>query len=714
MATTIISRKAQRKQATNSAPAPSPETIGTIAPIGSAVTDDGDPPSSRGRRRTKAVPTPDDVGDSHAIQASMPDALPVNNDGASLQRSKQPGSTASAESRSQNYAWPGAQQLGPSALSPYPSSVLNEYSGSRDDAVMSDGQRAMRRSEKDRAVDSSPHKGGRESQKLAPAPIVVYDDNSDDEIVTFTNNRGKRLAEAAIALGKEHDQMAFTEEDRRRREQFVLGMNKLRDLRVNDDREFAEQVAVNDAVEEADFEYAKQVQAQDQEEFSRRVLEIQRETAEEDEKARVLEETARTAYEVACAQRQKAEQRKKSAVAQLATAVDQKKVRMDFTPPKADAAAPKPKVEDNSLYGVGKPVPWHDRVVFQRLRRQMLKENGYSGYIDMNIGFDAKDEPIELGPAPIQTPNWSGWDLNATPPAKKIRAEGQAEAMGEGKSTTPVNPQAKKEKKAKKAEPSDGGESSSDSDSSSRASSRKKSKKNRRSYRSDSNYSRSETTDSAFGESSDSERDSRKKRKKRRNRDSSPSDSSGDSSSSSNESSDESSNSDDDHKKKKDRIIPREISRQETRDGGGNGWTGTKVRPYPKPQQGAKPPSPKGKCWSCGGNHYSNDPICPNNKTRAPIMYHGREVVNDNEEEGQKSSESKQSGSKSSEETSEQFKQIVNSDAEDEIVDGVQYDSEYTLEECSEYSDYDDDERCYRVNVEDSGEDDTPELEYWK
>ncbi|KAK7001220.1 hypothetical protein R3P38DRAFT_3368496 [Favolaschia claudopus] len=894
MATTIISRKAQRKQATNSAPAPSPETIGTIAPIGSAVTDDGDPPSSRGRRRTKAVPTPDDVGDSHAIQASMPgalaqssfyshvshtptvvtgqlrsaswtpyqytrsdtpvdpiiqfsshslpagsisapsldsenrmepstplsyipqpgntltttkhekarssrkatveevpdvddppqtkahrktlkeegktvsdiprrrrryspspvrDALPVNNDGASLQRSKQPGSIASAESRSQNYAWPGAQQLGPSALSPYPASVLNEYSGSRDEAVMSDGQRAMRRREKDRAVGSSPHKGGRESQKPASAPIVVYDDNSDDEIVTFTNNRGKRLAEAAIALDKEHKQMAFTEEARRRREQSVLGMNKLRDLRVNDDREFAEQVAVNDAVEEADFEYAKQVQAQDQEEFSRRVLEIQREAAEEDEKARVLEETARTAYEVACAQRQKAEQRKKSAVDQLATAVDQKKVRMDFAPPKPDVATPKPKAEENSLYGVGKPVPWNDRVVFQRLRRQMLKENGYSGYLDMNIGFDAKDEPIEIGPAPIQTPNWSGWDLNATSPAKKLKAEGQADAKAEGKSTPAVNPQVKKEKKAKKAEPSDGGGSSSDSsdsDSSSRASSRKKSKKNRRSYRSDSNYSRSETTDSAFGDSSESERDSRKKRKKRRKRDSSPSDSSGDSSSSSDESSDESSSSDEDKKKKKrlvsyssqtqgrryrfvrreppqneqkkgdyrpnsDRIIPKEVSRHEARDGGGNGWNGTKIRPYPKPQQGAKPPSPntgKGKCWSCGGNHYSNDPTCPNNKARAPILYHGREVVNDNEEEAQKSSESKQSGSKSSEETSEQFKQIVDdSGAEDEIVDGVQYDSEYTLEECSEYSDYDDDERCYRVSVEDSGEDDTPELD---
>ncbi|KAK7015468.1 hypothetical protein R3P38DRAFT_2786939 [Favolaschia claudopus] len=202
-------------------------------------------------------------------------------------------------------------------------------------------------------------------------------------------------------------------EDRRRREQSLLGMKKLRDLRVNDDREYAEQVAVNDAVEEADLEYVKQVQAQEQEEFSRRVLEIQRETAEEDEKARVLEETARTAYEVACAQRQKAEQRKKYAVDQLATAVDQKKVRMDFAPPKPDVAAPKPKVEDNSLYGVGKPVPWHDRVVFQRLRRQMLKENGYSGYIDMNIGFDAKDEPIEIGPAPIQTPNWSGWDCQS-------------------------------------------------------------------------------------------------------------------------------------------------------------------------------------------------------------------------------------------------------------------------------------------------------------
>ncbi|KAK6996178.1 hypothetical protein R3P38DRAFT_3222777 [Favolaschia claudopus] len=379
------------------------------------VPDVDDPPQTKAHRKTlkEEGKTVSDIPRRRRRYSPSPvrDALTVNNDGASLQKSKQPGSTASAESRSQNYAWPGAQQLGPSALSPYPASVLNEYSGSRDEAVMSDGQRAMRRSEKDRAVDSSPHKGGRESQKPAPAPIVVYDDNSDDEIVTFTNTGGKRLAEAAIALDKEHKQMAFTDENRRRREQSLLGMKKLRDLRVNDDREYAEQVAVNDAVEEADLEYAKQVHAQEQEEFSRRVLEIQREAAEEDEKARVLEETARTAYEVACAQRQKAEQRKKSAVDQLATAVDEKKVRMDFAPPKPDVAAPKPKAEENSLYGVGKPVPWNDRVVFQRLRRQMLKENGSSGYLDMNIGFDAKDEPIEIGPAPMQTPNWSGWDL---------------------------------------------------------------------------------------------------------------------------------------------------------------------------------------------------------------------------------------------------------------------------------------------------------------
>ncbi|KAK7016691.1 hypothetical protein R3P38DRAFT_2785861 [Favolaschia claudopus] len=45
-----------------------------------------------------------------------------------------------------------------------------------------------------------------------------------------------------------------------------------------------------------------------------------------------------------------------------------------------------------------------------------------------------------------------------------------------------------------------------------------------------------------------------------------------------------------------------------------------------------------------------------------------------------------------SEETTEQFKQIVDeSEVEEGNVDGVQYDSEYTLEECSEYSDYEND-----------------------
>ncbi|KAK7001230.1 hypothetical protein R3P38DRAFT_2796246 [Favolaschia claudopus] len=159
------------------------------------------------------------------------------------------------------------------------------------------------------------------------------------------------------------------------------------------------------------------------------------------------------------------------------------------------------------------------------------------------------------------------------------------------------------------------------------------------------------------------------------------------------------------------RIIPKDESRHERRDGGGNG-NESKVRPYPKPQQGSKPPAPKtgkGKCYSCGGDDYSTDPVCPNNKTRAPILYNGREVVDDNEDEESKPStwsESKQTSG----DATEQFKHIAeSSDIEDvENVDGEQYESEYTLEECSEYSEYDDDERCFHLIEED---DDAPELE---
>ncbi|KAK7020872.1 hypothetical protein R3P38DRAFT_2781503 [Favolaschia claudopus] len=159
------------------------------------------------------------------------------------------------------------------------------------------------------------------------------------------------------------------------------------------------------------------------------------------------------------------------------------------------------------------------------------------------------------------------------------------------------------------------------------------------------------------------------------------------------------------------RIIPKEESRHERRDGGGNG-NESKVRPYPKPQQGSKPPAPKtgkGKCYSCGGDHYSTDPVCPNNKTRAPILYNGREVVDDNEDEESKPSTSSESKQTSGDAT-EQFKHIAeSSDIEDvENVDGEQYESEYTLEECSEYSEYDDDERCFHLIEED---DDAPELE---
>ncbi|KAJ7226264.1 hypothetical protein B0H12DRAFT_1077821 [Mycena haematopus] len=158
------------------------------------------------------------------------------------------------------------------------------------------------------------------------------------------------------------------------------------------------------------------------------------------------------------------------------------------------------------------------------------------------------------------------------------------------------------------------------------------------------------------------------------------------------------------------RGIPRETPRPVGRDGGGKGGNHVKFRPFPKPSQGAKPPVPKTsgsrevKCYSCGGPHYRND--CPHNKDRDPILYHGREIVDDNEEREHKAPDT--AGPTTPEEPEERLNQVLEDEDSESPLHGEQYDSDYTLEECTEYSEYDNDERCYNLVVEE--EDDLPVL----
>ncbi|KAK6995568.1 hypothetical protein R3P38DRAFT_2800757 [Favolaschia claudopus] len=662
------------------------------------VDDDGDLPQSTAQRRprkTKEKPVSKITirrSRRHFSTSSSPvgETSHVEDGDALRPRSKPkaPGSAASAHSGSQSYRMAG---------------------GSRDETVMSDTQRAIRRSEKDRAVGSSSTddaEQGRGRRTIAPSPVSIHGSDSEPEPLSFIRKKGKNLAEEALA--RERARTDNTAEARQRREDAERGLRRLKDLRVEDDTEYAERLVVQEITELESLQFAQNLQAKENREYSQRVLELQREAAEEEEKSRVLDETALAAVRAPREQHDRTKARQKAVEASIA---NEKKARVASAALEPQARSTE-QPENDSI----RLIPWKDRVAGQQMRLSQLKERGYSLFQDMKIGFTASGEPIDLDSVQVLS---GGSRTNAQPPQ---RDSIKVEMSREEKPSVPVEPNVYEKGNSKPPQPSDEGDSSSES-----SRSRKKSKRKGRhtSYRSDSNYTRSEDTDSAFGNSSDAQSSSRKRRKRRRKRDSSPSDSSSSSSESSyighrdvtkryrfvkreplrNE------QRKGDYRPNSARIIPKEESRHERRDGGGNG-NESKVRPYPKPQQGSKPPAPKtgkGKCYSCGGDHYSTDPVCPNNKTRAPILYNGREVVDDNEDEESKPSTSSESKQTSGDAT-EQFKHIAeSSDIEDvENVDGEQYESEYTLEECSEYSEYDDDERCFHLIEED---DDAPELE---
>ncbi|KAF8131717.1 hypothetical protein K438DRAFT_1998848 [Mycena galopus ATCC 62051] len=102
-------------------------------------------------------------------------------------------------------------------------------------------------------------------------------------------------------------------------------------------------------------------------------------------------------------------------------------------------------------------------------------------------------------------------------------------------------------------------------------------------------------------------------------------------------------------------------------------------------QPGTRPPV---ACYNCGGPHYKDQ--CTQRKPREPNMFAGREVIQKKDEEvapGSKDEEAGENAPGAGPAATEQFGHMNDNDE-------VELDSDFTLEECSEYSFYEDDDRC--------------------
>ncbi|KAK7006661.1 hypothetical protein R3P38DRAFT_3214009 [Favolaschia claudopus] len=271
-------------------------------------------------------------------------------------------------------------------VSPYPASILEEYDGSG----MDDVARAIRRNDKHRAAP------GYKSPVNIPLP--PSDPNMSDgvsETVSFTRSAIRRMLDEAIA--RDRARRDDTSEALRRREQFVEDRRRLQDMRVNEDAEVAQALDTKFAVEVADLEYAKHVQAQENEQESFSLLEEQRDAAEAEEKARVAEETARAAREAARAHRLSIEKRR--AELQASFIARQQTLTVAADAARRSEASHKAEAVDSSKHPASSPeITWKDRVILQRYREDDIRATGYSGVADQRVRWNAQGEPFDLGP----------------------------------------------------------------------------------------------------------------------------------------------------------------------------------------------------------------------------------------------------------------------------------------------------------------------------
>ncbi|KAK6966718.1 hypothetical protein R3P38DRAFT_2815838 [Favolaschia claudopus] len=282
--------------------------------------------------------------------------------------------------------------------SPYAAaSILNEYDGSK----MGDEARAKRREEKRRAL-------------------------------LKTISRGSSLA-AEIPLPPSD---ARATERRRRRDDRLSGLKRLKELRIQQDEEYARELQSIMAAEatQNDLQIAESLQRQQYEEDTQSILRSQQDAAEDEEKARVAEEIARATREAAHARRVELELKRKERDAQY----EAERERMN-------------KEEELSV-----PLPLKDRIILQRWREADLKQRGTTRYRDQGIGWDVNGAPIEIGPAPTKRSSIDpeekpvvGRKASASKPAAVIDADEAARPVKK-----PARPSPRDEDKPERTEES--------------------------------------------------------------------------------------------------------------------------------------------------------------------------------------------------------------------------------------------------------------------
>ncbi|KAJ7104595.1 hypothetical protein C8R44DRAFT_746285 [Mycena epipterygia] len=256
------------------------------------------------------------------------------------------------------------------------SSILKGYVA--EDAPTS--ERNKRKNEKQR--DEGPMESGGESESSASSDAS----NNDDPVHPNQWDEANRHT-AAAAMAREHDIFTNPVLYQQRRVIFLENEARMRELRMEDDRAFVEQILAQDSAEVDDHAFAQRI-AREEEDLRILSQEIMATTIE------VEQQEARIKHELA--DKQAREKLATAAMAQL------HKHAGSRTSSVRDALGSKPgservhTLEELSPEVVPERIThtFRDRVILQRMRLQDLMKTGRSSTADQGISWD------EVGSAP--------------------------------------------------------------------------------------------------------------------------------------------------------------------------------------------------------------------------------------------------------------------------------------------------------------------------
>ncbi|KAJ6449079.1 hypothetical protein C8R45DRAFT_1114901 [Mycena sanguinolenta] len=280
--------------------------------------------------------------------------------------------------------------------SKYPAaSILKEYAGSG----MSSSDRAARRAEKRRNSNAT-------TPRHVPLPSSRDADvsNEDMEILYINDPEARRLADEAVE--RERARLDNSPEAIALREQYNAERRRLEE-QCGD--EYAAELAARFAAEDADADLAVKAQQKEVEWRAQALREAQCELAEEEESARADAEAARALLKTAEDQCVDFNTRKQKLAAALATEEERirvlsetpRNVRTSQAGSEGGVKPPPYDQPDPPVKNVNVVTPTlKDRVMIQRFREADLQEYGASRDKDQGIDWDTFGRPVEIGPAP--------------------------------------------------------------------------------------------------------------------------------------------------------------------------------------------------------------------------------------------------------------------------------------------------------------------------